>query len=141
MDANDASKLCESHGAALLHYTWPRVAKLVMRSREHILISIGIKTAKIFRPTPVLGWLFPTCCVSKPLAEWDARFREFRGVQRVAARGMVLDGLLDLVSRADSVAELCLAWCVIRNPMEIASIALFKETFPDIQLPGDATKT
>jgi len=51
---------------------------------------------------------------------------------------MVLDGLLDLVSRAESIDELCLAWCFLKNPLEVASIKLFKETFPDAS-PEEAT--
>jgi hypothetical protein len=54
---------------------------------------------------------------------------------------MVLDGLVDLVSRAQSIGELRLAWCAIRNPLEVSSVALFKRTFPDVKTPDEATKT
>jgi hypothetical protein len=131
MTDTDASKLCESHGATLLIYKPPRMASVVLRSREEIMISIGPTHAKIFKPSRLFGWLIPRCCASKPLAEWHSSYTQFNSLHRNICRGMVLDGLVDLVTSADSVAELCLAWCSIRNPLEITSLALFKQTFPD----------
>jgi hypothetical protein len=83
----------------------------------------------------------PKCCASKSLVEWEPRYSQFNGFHRAICRGMVLDGLVDLVSRAQSIGELRLAWCAIRNPLEVSSVALFKRTFPDVKTPDEATKT
>ncbi len=136
MDATNASKLCESHGATLLHYNPPGVARLAFRSREQIMISIGTASAKLFRPSRLFGWLFPRCCASKSLAEWDPRYTQFDAFHRNISRGMALDGLLDLVTRADSISELRLAWCAIRNPFEVASVGTIPTDVPRCALSG-----
>src|SRR4051812_39524980 len=117
MDASAATKLCESRGAALLLYNPPGVAKVMLRSGDQLVISVGATSAKLFRRSPLFGWFVPRCCASKSLAEWDARYPQFDSLHRNVSRGMVLDGLLDLIPRAESLAELCLAWCAIRNPL------------------------
>ena len=139
MNAADASKLWAQHGATLLNYQYPRLALLGLRSREEVLISIGTVSAKVFRRNPLFGWALPKCCVSKPLVEWEPRYSRFKNLHRTVCRGMVLDGLLDLVPRANSIDELCLAWCAIKNPLEVASVKLFQETFPDPNLPANPT--
>lgn len=131
MKVSDAFKLCAEHGAVLLNYQQPRLALMALRSGEQVLISIGTTSAKVFRRDRLFGWVIPKRCVSKPLAAWEKRYTQFNNLHRTICRGMVLDGLLDLVSRTESIDELCLAWCVLKNPLEVASTKLFKETFPD----------
>ena len=141
MNSEAASKLCETHGSILLHYQSPSVARLLLPSGEQIAISIGTTSAKIFRRRALLGWFAAKCCASKSLIEWEPRYTRFNGFHRAICRGMILDGLVDLVSRAHSIGELCLAWCAIRNPLEVASVALFQQTFPDAKAPDETTKT
>jgi hypothetical protein len=140
MNVSDASKLCEEHGAILLNYHHPRLATLALRSGELVLISIGTTNAKVFRRNSWFGWFLAKCCVSKPLVTWDARYAQFDNFHRAICRGMVLDGLLSLISRVDSIDELCVAWCVIKNPLEVAAVQLFQSTFPNITPPNEATE-
>ena|SRR6266446_4924921 len=141
MNIDAASKVCESHGSVLLQYKSPGVAKLLLTSGEQIVISIGTTSAKIFRRSALFGWFAPKCCASKSLVEWEPRYTQFSGFDRAICRVMVLDGLVDLVSRAHSIGELSLAWCAIQNPLEVASVALFKQTFPGAKAPNEATQT
>jgi len=131
MNVSDASKLCAEHGATLINYQHPRMALIGLRSGEHVLISIGTTSAKIFRRSRWFGWVIPKCCASKPLTEWEPRYTQCNNLHRTICRGMVLDGLLNLVPRANSIDELCIAWCAIKNSREIASVKLFTKTFPD----------
>jgi hypothetical protein len=140
VNADDATKLCADHGALLLQYQSPRVAMLMLPSAEPLLISIGTTSAKIFRRSPLFGWFLPRCVASKQLSAWEPRYAQFNSLHRTMCQGMVLDGLVDLVSRAKSVAELRLAWCALKNPLEVSSVALFKQTFPDSKFPDDATQ-
>jgi hypothetical protein len=112
----------------------------LLPSGEQIVISIGTTSAKIFRRRALVGWFAPKCCVSKSLVEWEPRYQQFNGLHRTICRGMVLDGLVDLVSRAKSIGELRLAWCALKNPLEVSSVALFKQTFPDAKFPDDAAQ-
>jgi hypothetical protein len=138
MEIADASKICESHGAALYKYRPPRMAMVTLRSREKLLISVGISTAKIFRATPLLGWLLPRCCASRAIAEWDSGYAAYDALQRNVCRGMILDGLLNLTSRAESVEQLCLAWCILKNPLDVASRDLFN-IFPSDSSPSQTS--
>ena len=140
MNAADASKLCAQNSAVLLNYQHPRSAFLRLRSGEEVLISVGTTSAKVFRRNPLFGWALPKRCVSKPLVAWEGRYAQFNNLHRAACRGIVLDGLLDLISRAESIGELCLAWPFIKNPLEVASVKLFHETFPDPNLPANPTR-
>src|SRR5207249_8007270 len=119
MNVSDASNLCAEHGGVLLNYQHPRMALMALRSGEQILISIGTASAKVFRRSRLFGWTIPKRCVSKPIAVWEKRYTQFNNLHRTICRGMVLDGLLDLVSRAESIDELCLAWSVLKNPLEV----------------------
>ena len=129
MDIDAASKLCNDHGTTLLHYKAPDVATLLLASGEQVVISVGTTSAKTFRRRALLGWLVPRCCAAKSLVEWEPRYTRFSTFDRRICRAMVLDGLLDLVSRIESIAELCVAWCVIRNPVQVAALAMFTQTF------------
>lgn len=140
MDVDDATKLCADHGALLLQYQSPRVAMLMLPSAEPLLISIGATSAKILRRSRLFGWFMPRCVASKQLSAWEPRYTQFNGLHRTICRGMVLDGLVDLVSRAKSIGELRLAWCALKNPLEVSSVALFKQTFPDAKFPDDAAQ-
>jgi hypothetical protein len=126
-----ATKLCADHGSLLLQYQSPRVAMLMLPSAEPLLISIGTTSAKIFRRRTLFGWFLPCCVASQSLSAWEPRYKQFNSLHRTICRGMVLDGLVDLVSRAKSIDELRLAWCALKNPLELSSVALFKQTFPD----------
>jgi hypothetical protein len=128
MNVSDAAILCEQHGSTLVNYQEIRLAVLMLRSGEQVLISIGTTSAKVFRRSSVFGWRFPKCCVSKTLVSWDSRYTQFDNFHRAVCRGMVLDGLLSLISRVESIDELCLAWCAFRNPLEVAASELFKRT-------------
>lgn len=139
MNVSDASNLCAQHGAVLLNYQHPRLALLRLRSGDALLISIGTTSAKVFKRNPLFGWALPKRCVSRPLVEWEERYAQFNNLHRAICRGMLLDGLLDLISRAESIDELCLAWPFIKNPLEVASVKLFQETFPDPNLPANPT--
>lgn len=140
MNIADASKLCEEHGAVLLNYQHPRLTMLALRSGEQVLISIGTTSAKVSRRNSLFGWFLPKCCVSKPLVAWDARYTQFDTFHRAICRGMVLDGLLSLISRVDSIDELCLAWCVIKNPLQVAAVELFESTFPSAAPQNETTE-
>jgi hypothetical protein len=139
MNVHDATELCAEHGSLLLQYHSPRVAMLMLPSAERLLISIGTMNAKIFRRNALFGWFLPRCVASQSLSAWEPRYTQFNSLHRTVCRGMVLDGLVDLVSRAKSIDELRLAWCALKNPLEVSSVALFKQTFPDTQFPTDAT--
>lgn len=140
MNIPDATKLCADHGALLLQYQFPRVAMLMLPSAEQLLISIGVTSAKIFRRSRLFGWFIPRCIASKQLSAWEPRYAQFNSLHRNICRGMVLDGLIDLVSRVKSIGELRLAWCALKNPLEVSSVAFFKQTFPDSKFPHDATQ-
>jgi hypothetical protein len=141
MNIEAADKLCSSNGATLLHYKWPGVASVVLRSREQVVISIGTTSAKIFARRALLGWLAPKSCATRSLMEWEPRYAKFSDFHRNLCRGTVLDGLLDLVSRADSIKELKLSWHNIRNPLQVAAVATFEKMFPQTRTPDEETKT
>jgi hypothetical protein len=113
---------------------------LMLPSTEPLLITIGTTSAKIFQRSRLFGWFIPRCVASKQLSAWEPRYAQFNSLHRTICRGMVLDGLVDLVSRAKSIGELGLAWCALKNPLEVSSVALFKQTFPDSKFPDDATQ-
>lgn len=47
-------------------------------------------------------------------------FNPLSAAQRFAGGAMVLDGVLSLTARARNVAEISLAWIVLRDPVEAA---------------------
>lgn len=122
-----ATKLCESHGSALLSYQYPCVATLALRSGESIMLSIGTTTAKIFRRNSIFGWLFPKRLASHPLVAWDPRYPKFRDLERDVCKGMALDGLLSLISSVESINELCRTWPALGNPVEVGAIMMFDD--------------
>lgn len=124
MDETSAKSHCLKHGSQLLSYTGGRVASIGLQSGEHVVISIGTATAKVFVRRPLFGWWLPRVVASARLSKWDDRYLRYNALYRGVLRAMILDGLLSLVSRCSSVAELQLAWCVIRNPIEVAVMEL-----------------
>ncbi len=124
MDETSAKAHCLKHGSKLLLYTSGHVASIVLRSGEHVVISIGTDTAKIFTRRPLLGWWLPRVVVSEQLSKWDNRYLQFNDLYRGVLRAMILDGLLILVLRCSSVVELRIACRVIRNPIEVAVLEL-----------------
>lgn len=111
---------CLKYGSVLRHYKTGYVATVVLPSCEVIIVSIGTSSAKIFIKRAFFGWLFPRTVGKKDLAGWIPDFKRLSGMQRFAARAMVLDGLVSLTSRAKYAGELSLAWAALRNPVEVA---------------------
>jgi hypothetical protein len=120
MDTEEAKALCAKHGSALQKYELGRVASITLPSGEMLIVSIGTTTAKILIKHPIFGWFFPKIVGKKNLSDWVPGFLTLPRLQRFAAGAMVLDGLVSLSARANSAAELSLAWTVLRNPVEIA---------------------
>ena len=141
MNISDAGKLCSKHGATLLNYRETRFAMLQLSSGEQVLISVGTGTAKILARRRILGWLVPRCIATRSLVEWEARYREYNKLHRVVCRGMVLYGLLNLIAPIGSVDGIRLAWPALRNPLEIASLGLFRDMCPDLDGGNDRKKT
>ena len=130
MNTTDATKVCETNGARLIHYETARVAKIELPSGEQVLISIGTASAKLYRKNRLFGWFLPRSFVSKPLVEWDPRYCHVSGFDRDVFRGMILDGLLSLLSRFKSIDELNRGWPTMKNPMEVASLEFYRRLIP-----------
>ena len=69
------------------------------------MIRIGTDSVKIFRRNAVFGFLAPKCFAEKSLIEWEPRYGQFDTLRRGVCRGLLLYELIDLVSRAKSIAE------------------------------------
>ena len=125
MDETHTKAHCLKHGSKLLLYTSGHVASIVLRSGEHVVISIGTDTAKIFTRRPLLGWWLPRVVVSEQLSKWDNRYLQFNDLYRGVLRAMILDRLLILVLRCSSVIEFAnsLSWDS-GNPIEITVLEL-----------------
>jgi hypothetical protein len=59
MDETIAKAHCLKHGSQLLLYRGGRVAAVVLQSGEHVVISIGTVTAKVFVRRPLSKWWLP----------------------------------------------------------------------------------
>ena len=132
MDEASAKSLCLKNGSQLLSYAEGRAALLVLRSGESLIISVGTSSAKLCVRRPILGWRIPSVIASEQLSKWERQYNQLTALQREAIRAYVLDGLLSLVSGFASLAELQLAWRVLRNPLEVGAGLAF------LGYPGDA---
>ena len=124
MDETTAKSHCLRNGSQLLSYSGARAASLILHSGEQVVISIGPTTAKVCVSRPLFGWFLPRVVASERLSKWDDRYSQSNAFYRDVFQAMILDGLLSLVSRFRSVAELQLAWSVLRNPIEVAVLEL-----------------
>ena len=123
------NELCEGNGSKLLYlkyynvlYLKPySVAILLLRSHQEVMISVGIATAKIFRRSAVFGFLAPRCLAEKSLMEWQPDYAYFNSFQRGICQMNVFDGLIVIVSRAGSIAELSRTWHTIPNPLHVSA--------------------
>lgn len=115
-----ARSISQANGSTLLGYEHGKTAFLVLPSKEQVVISIGTGTVKVFTRRLVLGWVFPRTIALQHIAYWEPSFAGLDRLRRFACGCMVLDGLIDLVSRCRSISELRLAWTVLRNPLEVA---------------------
>jgi hypothetical protein len=120
MKLEEAQAVCAKYGSVLQQYEMGRVALLVLPSHEPLIISIGTITAKVLTRRAFGGWIFPKTVASKELSDWIPDFNRLSAAQRFAGGAMVLDGLLSLTARARNVAEISLAWIVLRDPVEVA---------------------
>jgi len=120
MKLEEAQAVCAKYGSVLQQYEMGRVALLVLPSHEPLIISIGTTTAKVLTRRAFGGWKFPKTVASKELSDWIPDFNRLSAVQRFVGGAMVLDGLLSLTARARNVAEISLAWIVLRDPVEEA---------------------
>jgi hypothetical protein len=121
MDESAAKSLCLKNGSQLLSYADGRAALLVLQSGEPLIISVGASSAKLCVRRRVFGWRLPRVIASEQLSKWERQYNQLTALQREATRAYVLDGLLSLVSGLASLAELQLAWCVLRNPLEVGA--------------------
>jgi hypothetical protein len=120
MKQEEAQAVCAKYGSVLQQYEIGRVALLILPSHEPLIISIGTTTAKVLTKRAFGGWKFPKTLGSKELSDWIPDFNRPSAAQRFAGGAMVLDGLLSLTARARNVAEISLAWIVLRDPVEAA---------------------
>ncbi len=120
MKQEEAQAVCAKYGSVLQQYQMGRVALLILPSHEPLIISIGTTTAKVLTKRAFGGWKFPKTLGSKVLSDWIPDFNRLSAAQRFAGGAMVLDGLLSLTARARNVAEISLAWIVLRDPVEVA---------------------
>jgi len=125
MDETTARWHCLKNGSQLLSYADARAAFLILPSGEQVVISVGTASAKVGVRRPLLGWYLPRVVASEQLSKWDDQYTQRNALQRCAVRANFLDGLLSLISGFKSTAELRLAWCVIRNPIEVAVLHQF----------------
>jgi hypothetical protein len=125
MNEQDAKAICEKHGSSFLSYELGRAAYIVLPSNEHVIISIGTSTAKVFTKRRILGWWFPKVITSQSIAIWEPTFDKLDRLPRFLCCAMVLDGLLSLVSKCKSLDELRLVWPVIRNPLDVSAADMF----------------
>ena len=132
MEESAAKSLCLKNGSQLLSYADARAALLVLRSGEPLIISVGTTSAKLCVRRPIFGWHLPRVIASEQLSKWERQYNQLTALQREAIRAYVLDGLLSLVSGFASLAELQLAWRVLRNPLEVGAGLAF------LSYPGDA---
>jgi hypothetical protein len=132
MDELTARSVCVKNGSELLSYVDASAALLVLPSGEQLIISVGTASAKICVTRAVFGWRLPRVIASEQLSKWEGQYDQLPALQREAVRAWVLDGLVSLVSGFASVAELQLAWSVLRNPIEVGAVLAFHGQ------PGDA---
>jgi hypothetical protein len=121
MDEQKASAISARNGSLLLNYELGRSAFLLLASGEQVVISIGTVTTKVFVRRAIVGWRFPKTIASQPINAWQPTFLSLDKLRRFACGCMVLDGLVDLVSRCRSLSELRMAWPALRNPIEVAA--------------------
>jgi len=122
MNEQHARAVSEANGSHLLSYEPGRVAFLMLPSGEQPVVSVGTATVKVCRRRAVFGRRLPKTIASQLIASWHPDFASLGNIQRWASRCMVFDGLVDLLSRCQSLSELQLAWPVIRNAIEVAAI-------------------
>lgn len=118
--------LCKKNGSTLASYTRGRSAFVVLSSMEPIIVSIGVTTAKIAKKRPLLGWYLPKKIASERIEIWDEQFYSYNSFLRLAARGLVLDGLIILLSKCRSVEDILTAWGSLDNPSKIGSFFFSK---------------
>jgi hypothetical protein len=107
-------------GVQVLSYRPGRSAKLALPSGEHLVISIGSATAKVFAKRGVAGWLIPRVIASERLWVWQSDYRSFNSFHRQLSRAMILDGLVDLLSAYRSTDDVRKAWPSLQNPVVVA---------------------
>lgn len=122
MDEANARDMCEKNGSTLRSYEGGRAASLILRSGQPILISVGASTAKVLTSRPIFGWRLPKVIVSQHIEGWEPTFNTLDSLRRDACGSLVLDGLLSLLSRCQSIDELRLAWPALKNPIAVAAL-------------------
>jgi len=110
--------IVQANGSQLLGYEEGRSAFLILPSGEHVLISIGILTAKVFVRRPIFGWFFPKTIASQRIAAWQPSYPRLDRLRFICG-DRVLNGLIELVSRCPSLSVLQSAWRVLSNPFDV----------------------
>jgi hypothetical protein len=122
MNELKAKAMCEKNGSTLRSYKLGSAAFLVLPSGEPIVISVGTTTVKVLTRRQIVGWRLPKVIESQPIESWEPSFPTLDRLHRYACGSMVLDGLLSLLSRCQSIADLRLTWPALRNPVAVAAI-------------------
>jgi len=105
----------------------PNVVELLLTSGEQVGISLGVTTAKVFAPGR-------SGIASGTFVQWEHNYFRLDTDDRNVTRGMVMLGLIDLVSRAGSIAGIQPLWDSV-NPIDVGmkhyATALAQEHSPD----------
>ena|SRR2546422_723062 len=113
-NAKDKKQTCQ-----VLNRKAGRFALIGLASGEQIVISIGSATAKILAKRAFVGWYLPKVVASERLSTWQSEYPHQNGFYRGICRGLVLEGLLDLLSNCQSVDEIRQAWPRMENPLAL----------------------
>ena len=126
-DAKDKKQIiCQ-----VLNHKAGRFALVGLPSGEQIVISIGSVTAKILAKRAVVGWYLPKVVAFERLSTWQSEYPHQNSFHRGICRGLVLEGLLALLSNCQSVDEIRQAWPRMENPLAVVGRAM-------VDMPGSS---
>lgn len=136
IDENEVRSVCDRAGCSLRSYQDGKLAQVILRSGELIMISIGTTTVKLFARGAFLGWTFPRCVGTWSFLDVDPGWLRNVPLTRMLFSHFVLNALVELVSTCSSIAEVC------RNvekgrldPFELATSRL--KAINDVSSPRD----
>jgi len=116
----EVERICQTHGSSLLAYEQGRFAHVALPSKEHIIVSIGHSTVKVFSPRRIVGFAIPRTVAAKAITDWHPEYHTRNDLAQAGSRMGILDGLVLQLSQCTSIHAVLELWPRLRNPLAVA---------------------